>query len=448
MPEGIGAVNFLNSIVNYIILLTSLGIPLYAVKEVAKYRDDKPTRDKITIEILILSTLLCIGGYILVWILAEFVPEIQSQSSLFFILSLSILFNTVGINWFYQAIEDFKFITVRALIIRTLSTVALFIFVKAPADLLIYGMIIVGSTVGNNIINLFYLKKFIHCSGLRFSQLKIFRHVKPSLQLFVLNLIVSLYVYLNSVMLGFMTDDKQVGYFTAGTKITYIAITVISSIGTVLLPRCSYLIEAGKMEDFKSVIKKSLILTVALSLPLTFGIIILAEPITMVFCGSAYIDSIPVIYLNAPVIVFISISTLTGTSILYPLGKLKQLIISVSFGALINLVFNFVLIPDYKAVGAAMSTLIAEFLVLVIQFSLAHEFFPFRIKYIFNLNYIIGTILMAITVLILVKVFDSYTLQILSCSFIGVIVYFSYLLMVNDPVSKEMKNFLSSKFKK
>ena len=216
MPEGIGAVNFLNSVISYIVLLTSLGIPMYAVKEVAKYRDDRLWRGRITIEILLLSLVLCIAGYVAVWLLARFVPQIHSQSALFYVLSLSIVFNTVGVNWFYQAIEDFRFITIRALIIRTLSAAALFIFVKTPCDLLIYGLIIVGSTVGNNIINLIHLRKIIDLKAVRLKALNLKRHVRPALQLFIFNLIVSIYIHLNSVMLGFMSGAGEVGLVREG----------------------------------------------------------------------------------------------------------------------------------------------------------------------------------------------------------------------------------------
>ena len=120
---------------------------MYAVKEVAKYRDDKIKRDKITVEIIILSTFLCLLGYVAVWLLAEFIPQIHQQATLFYVLSLTIVFTAIGVNWFYQGIEDFKFITIRAIIIRTFAAAALFIFVKDQSDLLIYGIIIVGSTI-------------------------------------------------------------------------------------------------------------------------------------------------------------------------------------------------------------------------------------------------------------------------------------------------------------
>lgn len=128
LPDGIGIINFFNSIIGYITLLASLGIPLYAVKEVAKYRDNRKERDKITIEILCLSFILCLFGYIAVLLLAKYIPQIHQDAPLFYILSLSIIFTAIGVNWFYQAIVDFNFITIRANIIRTLTAAAQFIF--------------------------------------------------------------------------------------------------------------------------------------------------------------------------------------------------------------------------------------------------------------------------------------------------------------------------------
>ena len=146
LPEGIGTVNFLQSIVNYIVLLTSLGIPMYAVREVARYRDDEHKRNVTTVEIILLSVVLCLGGYVIVWLLGEYLPQINAQSALFYVLSLTILFTSLGVNWFYQAIEDFKFITVRALVFRFLAMISLFIFVQAHAQFRysfcrIYGML-------------------------------------------------------------------------------------------------------------------------------------------------------------------------------------------------------------------------------------------------------------------------------------------------------------------
>lgn len=448
MPEGIGAVNFLNSVVGYIILLTSLGIPMYAVKEIAKYRDDKPMRDKITLEIIVLSTALCFVGYIAVAILAEFVPQIHRQQSIFFILSLSILFTSLGVNWFYQAIEDFKFITIRAIVVRTLAAAALFVFVKNPADLWIYALIIVGSTVGNNAINFVHLRKHITIGTLSLRQLEIKRHLAPALQLFILNLIVSLYVQLNSVMLGLMSNDDEVGYFTAGTKITHIVLQLISSLGIVLLPRCSNLLQNGDRDGFTRVITKSLNTTLLLSLPMCVGLILLATPVTMVFCGEDYNPAIWVLILNSPVIVFIGVTNVLGIQILYPMDKTNLVIISVAVGAIANLGFNFILIPSHGALGAAISTLIAEFAVLLTQILIGRGYFPFKIKALFNIKYIVATIIMALSVIAVVKFVNGDLATILIATAIGAIVYITMLLLMKDQLTLDLINGIKHKIKK
>ena len=447
LPEGIGSVNFLNSIIGYIVLLTSLGIPMYAVREVAKYRDDKTVRDRITVEILLLSSALCLLGYIAVWALAEYVPQIHRQASLFYILSFTIVFTTIGINWFYQGIEDFKFITIRAIIVRTLAAIALFLFVHKSSDLLIYGVITVGSTVGNNLINFLHIRKHVDFSIIKFKELNIVRHISPAFQVFVLNLIISLYIQLNSIMLGFISSDEQVGYFTAGTKITHIALTIISSLGTVLLPRCSNLIQKGDKKGFATVIKKSLNVTLALSMPMMSGLMVLAMPVTLIFCGKEFLQSIPVLYLNAPVILFISLTNLMGIQVLYPMDKIKIVIISVTGGAVSNLILNFILIPHHGATGSAISTLIAEFIVLLIQLLMGRRFYPFKYSELFTPKYIISAIIMGCGLYIWTCITSSMILQLIIGFIIGIGIYISSLLICKDALTLEMVAILKNKLK-
>lgn len=439
LPEGIGAVNFLNSIIAYIVLLTSLGIPMYAVKEVAKYRDDKPKRDRITVEILLLSTFLCLIGYVGVCLLAEFIPQIHRQQALFYVLSLTIVFNTIGVNWFYQAVEDFKFITIRAVIFRTLSATALFTFVKEPSDLLIYGFIIVGSTVGNNLINFIHLRKHVTISSICVKDLRIWRHLVPAMQVFILNLIISLYIQLNSIMLGFISGDDAVGYFTAGTRISHIALTIITSLGTVMLPRCSHLIATGDMNGFGIIIRKSLNLTLALSMPMTVGLMVLAAPVTIIFCGAEFSDAIPVLLLNAPVVIFISLTNVMGIQVLYPMDKIKLVIWSVTGGAAINLILNFILIPSLGATGAAWATLFAELVVIFLQMVLGRKCYPFSVRSFFNWKYIVASLIMGAVVYTENLLLDADWLKVVVGILSGTIVYVLCLYVFKASLFKELK---------
>lgn len=387
------------------------------------------------------------------WALAHFVPQINAQSSLFYILSLTIIFTGIGADWFYQGVEDFKFITIRAILVRLISASSLFIFVKDSSDILIYGVISVGSSVGNNLINFIHLRKIINIKLFSIKELEVSRHIKPAVEVFILNLIVSLYIQLNSVMLGFISGDKEVGYFTAGTKISHIGLTIISSLGTVLLPRCSHLIKSGDIQRFKTVIKKSLDVTLALSLPMTMGLVVLAVPITMVFCGQDYTDSIYVLILNAPVIVFISLTNVMGIQVLYPMDKTKIVIWSVTVGTLLNLGLNIWLIPICGAIGAAISTLIAEFGVLVYQIIAGRKYYPLALSELFNFRYMLGTLAMGVIVFFTVMPISNDILKLLIGITEGVIVYYAFLLIFKDPMVTDINNYLKcsillSRFKK
>ena len=441
LPQGIGIINFQLAIINYIVLLTSLGIPLYGVKEIAKHQDNKLQRDKVTIELLVLSFLLCFLGYLIVWMLASFVPEIRQHAVLFWILSLTIAFNTLGVSWFYQGVEDFKFITVRAIVIRTLSAASLFIFVRNSSDLIIYGIIIVCSTVGNNIINFIHLRKYLRIDRNTLSQLQIVRHIRPALKVFVLNLIISLYVQLNSIMLGFMSSETAVGYFTAGNKIIMICLTLIGSITTVLLPRCSNLYETGRIEEFANIIKKTLRLVIGLALPIMAGIMVLAHPLIILFCGENFLPSIPILYWDATLILFVSITGVLGIQALYSMEKVNIVICSVAAGAAIIIVLYIIFIPIYNATGAALGTFAAELGVLIVQLLLGKKHLPFNYSAVRWQNYVFATITMTAALLIIkihtpshISAFVQFTIGVL----IGAAIYILILWWRKDELFHEM----------
>lgn len=437
MPEGIGLVNFQNSIIGYIVLLTSLGIPLYGVREIAQCRSDIELRDRVTVEILILSISLCLLGYIVVWLLGTYVPRIHEEATLFYILSLTIIFTGIGAQWFYQGIEDFFFITVRGLVVRILFAACLFIFVRHKDDLLIYGILIVGSTVGNYLVNFIHLRKFLHLTIIKWNQLDIARHIKPAFRIFLLNVVISIYIRLNIIMLGFMVDDHSVGLFTAGMKLTHLVTVVVTSLGTVMLPRCSHLISENKFDEFNTVITKSYHLLMFSAIPLTVGIIFLARPITECFCGSDFIGAIPVVIYTAPTIVFIGLTNIIGIQILYPYGKENLVIISTLVAAAVNVILNILLIPPLGATGAAISTLISEFSVLVAQVRLGKAMIPFSYLDHQICNYLVATILMSLCISVCLYIPNIWC-QMFVGVVVGFVIYMTVLFLRKDTVLFEV----------
>lgn len=442
LPEGIGLVNFQNSIIGYITLLSSLGIPLYAVREVARVRDNLEERNRVTVEIALLSLVLAAGGYVIVFAVGELVPQINAHLSLFYILSLSILFTALGVSWFYTAIEDFKFITIRGLIIRCLFVVALFVFVRSKDDLLLYGIVVVGSTVGNNIINFLHLRKFINIFKIDWSRVNIARHLKPSLSIFVLNLSVSLYVQLNPVMLGFLSDNTQVGYYTAGSKLSNIILSVVTSMATVLIPHVSNMLQVHDTEKYKQLITKVYHYYMVLAIPFTIGLIALSVPLTLVICGKSFYAASYVTAITAPVIIFISITNIIGMQVLYPYGKENYVTYSTIGGAVINLIVDIPLILLWGSKGAAISTVCAEFAVLAIQVRLGRNYIPF--KYFDNSIklYALSSIIMGITVWLTCSLFDKAIIQLLVPTCVGVAVYALILYYKKDEILFSILRYL------
>ncbi len=443
--EGIGRVQFFLSIIDYIALCTALGIPLYAVREIARVRDDAVLRSKTTTEILLLHALLTLAGYAVVLLLAFTVAKIKVDVPLFLLLSSTLFFNAIGVAWFYQAIEDFKYITIRSLIVRIVSLVALFVFVKDKDDLFYYAAILVIANVGGNVFNFFRLRKYL--LFISWKELNLWKHLKPALRIFVLNLMISIYVNLDSIMLGFLKNEQAVGFYTAATRVTKALIGLVSSLGMVLLPRFSNMISNRQLKDFRTLADKAISFILCLCLPMATGIIFMSKPIIKLFCGPDFTPSILTLQLIAPTIFFIGLSGILGMQILYPQGKEKLVIIATGTGAVINFILNYLLIPRYFQYGAAISTSIAELSVLVVIILIGKKFLPIRFISRQNLQYFLGTLLITAFLFLINHLrLDDY-LKLLIGIPVSVVFYCLYLYGRKDAFALQIKNILVSKLK-
>lgn len=365
-------------------------------------------------------------------------------------LSTTLFFNAVGVPWFYQAVEDFKYITVRAITIRILSLIALFIFVKTKGDLMYYAAITVVANVGANVFNFFRLRKYLNYSiVINFKELELKRHLKPALQIFILNLIVSIYINLDSVMLGFLKDQQAVGYYAGATKLTKAILGVITSLGVVLLPRFSNMIGNGLLAEFYTLANKAISFVIALSLPMFIGLMMMAAPIIHLFCGPDFEPSVLTLQLISPIILFISLSGIIGMQILYPLGKEKLVIVSTLTGAILSFTLNLILIPRYAQYGSAFATSIAEVTVLITMIFLGRKSLLFSWFSKQNINYFIGTIIILIF-LFLLKTQIQDELMFLLVGILGsCFIYGIFLLLMKDPfVLRIMNIMINMKFNK
>ena len=446
-PEGIGQVNFFSSIIGYISLFTCLGIPMYAVREIARDRNDIVKMNRTAVEILLLHALLSLAGYLIVAVLCLTVPQIKVDIPLFLILSLTIFFTAIGCEWFYQGIEDFKYITIRGLIVKVVSVVLLFIFVKTKDDLIYYGAYTVIGILGGNIFNFFRLRKYIHKENLIFSNLNISRHIKPVLQVFSFYIVTSVYLQLNPVLLGFIKGALAVGYFTAATKIMSVVMKLSSCLGVVMMPRTSNLIAEHKEEEFNKLIQKSYDFTIAISLPLTCGLLVAAPYIIKVLCGQEFIPATFASQIIAPIILMVGISNVMGIQVLYPKGMIKTVIHCCLIGAIVDLLLNVILIPFFSYDGTAIAYLGAEVATTVSMYLIAKKDLPIRFFKKCHIDYLLGGIFMSIIVLTVPLFGEFSSITILSLQIvIGTFVYFIYLFVRKDTFVMQVLSKVSKKF--
>jgi O-antigen/teichoic acid export membrane protein len=430
--DGIGQINFFQSIISYISLFTCLGIPMYAIREIARDRSDVVQMNRTAMEILLLHSMLTLVGYAIVAILCLTVPQIQVNIPLFLILSLTIFFTAIGCEWFYQGIEDFKYITIRGLIIKTVSVVLLFIFVKSKTDLLYYGCYTVFGVLGGNIFNFFRLRKYIHRENIIFSELHIKRHVKPVLKVFSFSVVTSIYLQLNTVLLGFLKNALAVGYFAAATKVMQMLLTMSACLGSVMMPRASHLIAENKEDEFNRLIQKSYDFTLAIALPMTIGLIFCAPSLITALCGVKFEHSILPSQIIAPIILMVAISNVFGIQVLFPKGKINIVTLCCGIGAVADLILNLCLIPFFSYIGTSIAYLGAEVATTVSMYFIGRRYIPIIYFKKSHLTYALGCIVMAFALygLSLLQLPTLTILLLQGCC--GVLAYFIILCICKD----------------
>lgn len=444
---GNGQVSFASSLVSYFSMIATLGIPTYGVRICAQCRDDKEKLSKTVQELLFISIFMTLLAYSVLLIATFNVPKLLERRIIICISSISIGLTAVGMEWFYQAIEEYGYITYRNLLFKIISVVLMFLCVRDKEDYILFAGVNVVGTVGSNILNLIRIRKYIYLK--RFSHYNIRRHLKPIIVFFLFSVATMIYTSLDTVMLGFMSNDIQVGYYNAATKMKNILVSLVTSLGVVLLPRASYYIENNFENDFIRVIKKAFQFVIASAIPISIFFMIEAKDTILFLAGKEYRNAIPSMIIIIPTVFFIGLSNIIGMQIFIPIGLEKLTVFSTFVGALIDLLLNSILIPIYGAAGAAIGTVIAEFGVLVVQ--IFQAIYMKKIRYIkIDWKDTIKVLTLSIIASVVLKVFhstfkiDSYFFSLLcSCGiYFGIYIIGCVVLrenFVNEYMIKYMK---------
>lgn len=433
--ESLGIYSYSYSIAYYFSLFIMLGVNNYGNKSIAEVSFDKQKASSVFWNIYIIQL---VTGIIAVII--YICTQCNGANPLIARLQILVLISSVlDINWFFFGMEKFKLTTIRSVVIKLASLVAILVFVKKQEDLWIYTLIMSGALLLNQVVLWLSIKKLIFRPCFNFEIIK--KNVKPMLILFIPIVSVSIFKYMDKIMLGLFCDMKQVGYYENSEKIISIPIGLITAISTVMLPKMSYIAVKQDKYAFQKYMKMSITLSAILSAAIMFGLFAVANEFSVWFWGEEFSACGNLMKILAISIIFTAWSNLIRAQYLIPFGKEKIFITATILGAVVNLVINLSLMPRYGAVGTAIGTVMAEAALAIYQTIKIKKELPLAIYLKENYIYLIFGLVMYMVVRGVSHIESSLFIKVILEVFVGILVF---VLEVSIYIrkNKEVKDFL------
>lgn len=363
-PEGIGRVEFANSVVSYFTLLAALGIPVYGIRAVARSRDDP---QRLSAAVSGITAILCVTGASCIAAYAaamRLVPAMRSDRMLFAAVAPSILLQTFSYEWFYVGIEDQAYITRRFVLVKLVQLAAVFSLVRTAQDSIRYAAILVGMNGISTVFNIVRLRRYVRLSA---RGMEVRRHIRPALTVFAAVAATSVYLHLDVTMVGAFCGSRAAGLYTTANKIVRIVISVVTSLGSVMAPRLANNIENGDLGSYRRNLSRSLNFTLFLAVPCTAGIISAADGFVRLFAGAEFSEAGFSMKLLSPIILVVGCAHFVGMQVLYSNRKESWYTAAVASAATCNFAANMALIPRFAQNGAVAGTLVAEGVGLVVM---------------------------------------------------------------------------------
>ena len=434
LPVGVGKVASAQNIASYFVTIAALGLPSYGVREFAKVRENKYESNKLFTELLLLNiistTLAVIGFFGLVFINAGFHGEL----ALYAACGVAVFFNYLNIDWMYKGLEEYGYITGRSLLIKGISLVALFLFVRTRQDYVVYALISSLATGGNYIFNVIHAKKFIR---LDFSGIKIQKHVKPVLLIACIIFLSSIYNKIDVTMLNMMATDESVGFYSYAQKTINMVLTMANAVTAALLPRLSYYYDNDR-EGFYRLLDKGFQILCVMTLPLSVGIALVASQTVQFLYGEAFAPTALTIQLMCPLILIKGFGDLFCYQLVYSTKSEKIILPAAASASVINTITNAMLIPVLLQNGAVIASVLSELVTNAIQFLYMKK----KVRFIINGKVLVtglfSTAIMSVCVLMLMQLRLSNTVGLFVEVACGVVIYVAVNMVMKNALMFEI----------
>ena len=429
-PEGIGKTAYAQNIVSYFVMIAGLGIPTYGTREIARCKGDPVAVNKLFSELFVLnflSTAFCCVGYF-----ALVSAAFRADTLLYFVMGLELAFNFINIDWFYQGEEEYVYITLRSTLVKILSLVLLFLFVREREDYVVYGLIHCLGICCNYIFNVVHLRGRIN-PVLRGLNLK--RHLKPILYLMLSAVTASLYSKVDITMLGWLSVDAAVGYYTNAYKAVNVVLTLTTAITAVFLPRLSYVYRNNRQE-FEQYLTMGLKILLLLVLPCCMGLIVVAEEVVEFLFGPLFTPAAVTVQILALLIIIRGVGDLMCYQALISAGKEKALIKVRILAGIANIVLNGLLIPGYGHNGAAVASVFSEIIVNGLLLPYALSIIHLDVSKAFLGSLIVSTAVMTLAAVGVQAVMGTGLLPLGATVASGAVVYGAMLLLLKNETAQ------------
>lgn len=426
--DGIGIFSFTSSIVTYFMMFAALGTSTYGNREISYLQDDRKTRSQKFWEIEILSVITTVISLLAYMIFVVF--GAQEYKMYFCVQAFTILSAAADIVWLLQGMEEFGKVLFRNLIFKIANIIYIFTFVKDKEDLIwhITGMVVL--TFLGNVSVWAYLPKYIDQP--EWKKLRPFRHLKGTIGLFLPTIAISIYTVLDRTMIGVFSNSYENGYYEQGLNLTKTVLTLLTSLGAVMIPRMGHHFGKGEHEQVKQLTYQSYRFVFLLGVPITLGLVGIASNIVPWFYGDGFTKLIELLPVLSMTILIIGLSNVTGVQYLITTKREKLLTISVSIGAVVNFVLNLFLIPAYGSIGAASASVVAECVITGVQFIFVRKEISFSKVISSAWKYLIAGGIMLALLIGVGSVLTSTVVHTILLISAGAVVYFLVLVILKD----------------
>lgn len=440
-PDGIGRVAYAKNITSYFVTFALMGLPTYGVREIARVRDDPKLCNRLFTQLFVLNA---ITTTIFIVIYVDFVQKnvFEVNKMLLICTGIQLFFNYFNIDWFYQGMEEYVYIVCRSSLIKIISLIAIFMFVKNKNDYIVYALMSSFALVGNYTFNIINVKKYVHID---FTKFIVKCHVKPLMILGVAVFFSTIYTRLDITMLGYMKSSSDVGIYSNAVGITNVVLGMCASISAVFLPRLSYYYNIDK-DKFNSLINTGIRIISFFSIPVTVGLIMLSKDMILIIYGIEFLKSAEIVEILSILIVIKGFGDLLCYQLAIATGHEKDRLLAYVGAAVLNSVLNFILIPYIGCTGAAIASVLSELSLNVIQYYKMKKLVDYTINIKSIIQALVSSIIMGVSIYgIQYWLKDGNLFIRVVCSFmIGSLVYFFLNVFMKNELTEEVKKYLCS----